>query len=1285
MIVASEFLEYLSIFNVPYGPRANPTAFTCYAASTANLTGYVYYNGPANDGIGATLTAPSNGAFVVDGKTPALDAKILYKNDTTGSGAYNGIYTLTTVGNGSTPAVLTRSSTYNTPAAINNGGIIPIITGTVNGGTAWFNTSAVVTIGVTPIVYQEFSPFQGILSPAQGGTGVNNGTNTLTLSGNTSFVGGHTFTGTLTANTNVTFPVAGTLVSQVQVQTSAFNSGVSSGSLDSYTVALNPAVASLTDGLIIAMTANHTNSGTTPTLTVNSLAPVNIVLWSGNVIPGDIENGYTYLFVYNGVSGEFELINPSISSANTMLVQGSAYNLAADTGIASNTYVANLTPAPLVPNQAGVFVYLEVANTNTGASTLTLNGVTSPIVTNGNAALTGGEMLANGISLLFFSSTYNAYVLINSALQVVIPKNGASRYVVDAGGRGEYTTIQAGIDAALANTPTATTPGLVYVWAGTYTENLTLHDYVYLVAAGYGAVNVVGTMTYAGTGAFYMQKIFANQTGGPATFVASGTGKPTLSGCNLTNTGGTCFVGSAVSSPLLIDTELTANAGAKQFDLSGGCIVGWTNALGNYTDTASTLNNAGLVIENGSLGGAFVLVSSVLEMANTGGSVFSENLAFCAMDVSSVFTAQNCQIYSDSPSAAVVTGPGVFVADMVSLTGSNQSIDPLVQIQGHVNYLGYIARANTFVPGFVAVVTGSTGGITAINPVLASYYEFTGTTNQIAVLPNANFCYQAQEYTFDNQSTGIITVQNNGGTTLFTMQPYTKVVITLYSNVGSNGIWMWNWAINQQSGGYNPVANYVVSSIPGQAQYQTVQSAINAALAASPSSSAPALIWVFGGNYTENLTLYPWIDLAAASDPSTAGVNVIGNAVYAGAGNISLSNIGFTTNNTNAALSFQSSGSADVHLQSVAIDAASGKGLECTSGTTTINGSIGSISAATGGKCFNITAGFVEILASSTSYTDTASTISGGEFRVFSCDLADAYNVTGGIAEFVGGTYVNSGSLPCFNIGPSGTVYTQDVICNSSSGTDNFVTGTGTFIYSNVSAVGGAQGIDPGLTLNGQPQYTGTQNVLGFVNATTGNGNGSLNWVPQTNTVGDFICQVSNATNIAQSQICTIPDVGPSGAAQFIMSSSASDTQNIAGALTVGGNPLVTEIDGTFSPQLQFGGANVGMTGSYQGVYSRVGNTVTFAITITLSNKGSSTGSATVTGLPVAGRSAVINQNFYAAGNGLTFTSFPIGALAGATTYLGLYDVISGTGGLPLDDTNFSNTTQLFVSGTYLV
>ena len=150
-----------------------------YAASTTDL-GYTYSNGAA--GVGATLTAPGNGVFTLDGTTPPVGQTILYKNDVTGSGTYNGIYQVTTSSAGS-PAVLTRSTNYDTPTQINSTGVVPVINGSTNANSGWYNVTPVTTIGTDPLTYIQFGN-SGTVTNVATGTGLTGGpiTGTGTIS-----------------------------------------------------------------------------------------------------------------------------------------------------------------------------------------------------------------------------------------------------------------------------------------------------------------------------------------------------------------------------------------------------------------------------------------------------------------------------------------------------------------------------------------------------------------------------------------------------------------------------------------------------------------------------------------------------------------------------------------------------------------------------------------------------------------------------------------------------------------------------------------------------------------------------------------------------------------------------------------------------------------------------------------------------------------------------------------------------------------------------------------------
>ena len=65
----------------------------------------------------------------------------------------------------------------------------------------------------------QFALSTAIINPAHGGTGVNNGTSTITLGGNLTTSGAFASTFTMTGTTTVTFPTSGTLATVGQIVT----------------------------------------------------------------------------------------------------------------------------------------------------------------------------------------------------------------------------------------------------------------------------------------------------------------------------------------------------------------------------------------------------------------------------------------------------------------------------------------------------------------------------------------------------------------------------------------------------------------------------------------------------------------------------------------------------------------------------------------------------------------------------------------------------------------------------------------------------------------------------------------------------------------------------------------------------------------------------------------------------------------------------------------------------------------------------------------------------------
>jgi hypothetical protein len=125
--------------------------------------------------------------------------------------------------------------------------------------------------------------------------------------------------------------------------------------------------------------------------------------------------------------------------------------------------------------------------------------------------------------------------------------------------------------------------------------------------------------------------------------------------------------------------------------------------------------------------------------------------------------------------------------------------------------------------------------------------------------------------------------------------------------------------------------------------------------------------------------------------------------------------------------------------------------------------------------------------------------------------------------------------------------------------------------------------------------------------------------------------------------------------------------------------------DETFTPQLAFGGASVGITYSTQvGRYKKIGSRVFFQIRLVVTSKGSSTGDATITGLPFTSVGSIpqtVPVQFISGFTGLTGSPE-------ADINTGVTDIVLGqttsTGRSVITDTVFgAGTITLSLTGFY--
>lgn len=115
---------------------------------------------PAGAGVGKTLTAPSDSTTYndFDSVTANLNDRVLVKNEGAGDEEHNGLYRVSTLGNGAgASTVLTRVTDLDQDAEV-PGAYVLVTAGTTLGGTAWYVTSIAPVVDTDPIAWAARTP-----------------------------------------------------------------------------------------------------------------------------------------------------------------------------------------------------------------------------------------------------------------------------------------------------------------------------------------------------------------------------------------------------------------------------------------------------------------------------------------------------------------------------------------------------------------------------------------------------------------------------------------------------------------------------------------------------------------------------------------------------------------------------------------------------------------------------------------------------------------------------------------------------------------------------------------------------------------------------------------------------------------------------------------------------------------------------------------------------------------------------------------------------------------------
>ena len=133
--------------------------------TAGNLNATYNQPGGAGDGVGATLTnAGAQVALTIDGVLTTVGMRVLIYNQT--NAVQNGVYSVTTVGSGSTNWVLTRATDADTyspfsPDALGQGDAFFVQAGATGAGETYIcNTVGTIVFGTTNITFAQISSAQ---------------------------------------------------------------------------------------------------------------------------------------------------------------------------------------------------------------------------------------------------------------------------------------------------------------------------------------------------------------------------------------------------------------------------------------------------------------------------------------------------------------------------------------------------------------------------------------------------------------------------------------------------------------------------------------------------------------------------------------------------------------------------------------------------------------------------------------------------------------------------------------------------------------------------------------------------------------------------------------------------------------------------------------------------------------------------------------------------------------------------------------------------------------------
>jgi hypothetical protein len=385
-------------------------------ATTENLTA-TYDNG--TDGVGATLTnSGTQEALEIDGVAMTVADRVLVWQQT--SGVQNGVYVVTTVGDGSTNWVLTRASDANTggegsPTTLGGGDYFFVNSGATLGFFSFVCVNEEdIVFGTTSIDFNEFSqvPSYNVTAPLDL-TG-----NTLSLAGTVAAINGGTGSNTVTTG-DLLYGSASNTWSKLALGT-ANKSLVVNGS--GTQVEWNAVPLSASGAVSGALPASNGGTGQ------NSYTIGDMLYASNTTVISKVAPNQTTTKKFLGQTGDGATAGaPVWEQPAASDITGLAPSATTDTSNASNITSGTLPTGRLTGDYTGITGVGTLANGTWAATTISVSyggtGATNALDARTNLGLViGSNVQAYSVQLQSLADVSSNGMLSRSAANTITPR-----------------------------------------------------------------------------------------------------------------------------------------------------------------------------------------------------------------------------------------------------------------------------------------------------------------------------------------------------------------------------------------------------------------------------------------------------------------------------------------------------------------------------------------------------------------------------------------------------------------------------------------------------------------------------------------------------------------------------------------------------------------------------------------------------------------------------------------------------------------------------------------------